>query len=312
MKQLILLPLVAILLCVHTSVVHAQIPCPKGASKTSNNFCLYIEWTGQISQTLLQSTLVLYVPGVNGNKTNVYAFQQYGTSANIAVFKDTSGQGGGGSCNANATALTLSSLSGQIIKFLINNDTVSCLIAQPLPVKIMSFDTRFMPPNTADIQWTVAMENEIDFYSIQRSINGMDWMEIGRYNPLNQNSETTHTYDFVDRALPVSQGNLYYRIVTSDYNGSVASTAVSSLKLGNEGAYASYVYPTNTNGDVYVQVADQNAYCYVMNMQGAVLKLPLDNNGTTKKIGMGYLPSGIYFLNVSSTYGREVFKILKY
>lgn len=307
--------MLAILFCIYTNAARAQLPCPTGASITANNFCIYIKWSFPISQGLLDSTDLVYVPGVNGNKTNHYRFQQVSDNSNlIDVFKDASGQGGGGSCNANTTNLTLNSLAGQIIKFLIGNDTVQCLISNPLGMKMVSFEAYRKSAGSVGIQWVTAEEQNIRYYSVQRSLNAIDWAELTQYNPQNDNSTTnTHTYDYLDRALPITQGKLYYRIVTYDYDGSQDDSKVVAVNLNSDGSTHTTVYPTLTSGPVTIQTSDPKTRVTVVNLIGQHIQVPIDDEGTIKMADMSSLAAGMYLMNITMPNGdREIVKLTKY
>ncbi|WP_165836253.1 T9SS type A sorting domain-containing protein [Taibaiella soli] len=305
--------LLTILLCIYMNAAWAQIPCPTGASITSNNFCIYIQWASPISTTLLDSTKIVYVPGLGGNKVSKYAFQQIATNNTlIDVFKDTSGQGGGGSCNANTNNISLNSLAGAIIKFLIGNDTIQCLIASPLPVQMVSFNVYRRSATTADIQWITAQEENINYFSVQRSLNAIDWQELSKYNPQNDNSTTTHTYDYIDQALP-TQAKVYYRIVTTDYNGYLTDSKVATLNITTDADGHATVYPTVTTGSVTIQTSDVKSTCSITSMLGQIVQVPIDDEGTVKIADMSSLAAGMYLLNIQSSTGdHEVVKLMKY
>lgn len=315
MKRIIKLSaMLTMLLCIYINTAKAQIPCPIGASITSNDFCIYLRWNGILSQGLLDSTRIIYVPGVNGNKINKYVFQQVATNDPLVdIFKDSTGQGGNGSCNANTNNITLNSLAGQIIQFILGLDTVQCLIVQPLPMEMMSFNVYRRSPTSAAIQWVTAKEENISYYSVQRSFNAMDWQELTQYNPQNDNSTTTHTYDYIDQALPENQAKVYYRISTFTYAGEQTDSKVATLSLTTDGSSHNTIYPTLTTGTVTIQTGDIKSTCAVTSLLGQIIQVPIDDEGTIKIADMSGLASGMYLLNIKAPDGsQEVVKLTKY
>ena len=67
------------------------------------------------------------------------------------------------------------------------------------------------------LNWVTASEEQTDYFSVRRSIDGATYSEIGRV-PAAGNSQTQRVYSFIDKNLP---GNkyLYYVVVIVDKDG---------------------------------------------------------------------------------------------
>ena len=90
--------------------------------------------------------------------------------------------------------------------------TMSCL---PLPIELLSFDV-YMIDTTVNVKWSTASESNCDYFTVERSTNGIDWKEVAQVNG-SGTSSTVHSYNTVD--LNVPYGYSYYRLKQVDYNG---------------------------------------------------------------------------------------------
>lgn len=84
----------------------------------------------------------------------------------------------------------------------------------PLPVKMNSFSCA--QKNCAvQLSWTITQDNSLMGYSVENSVNGIDWEEIGTIEA--KANAGTSDYDFIHND-PV-KGENYYRIVMTDRQG---------------------------------------------------------------------------------------------
>lgn len=85
-----------------------------------------------------------------------------------------------------------------------------------LPIELTKFDARCV--QTGDgvtIAWKSASEINNDYYTIQRSTNAIDWMDVVDVPAKGQNGQGAE-YNEVDKNV---NGVLYYRLVSTDLNG---------------------------------------------------------------------------------------------
>ena len=99
------------------------------------------------------------------------------------------------------------------------------------------------------LQWITATEVNTDYYVVERSLNAIDWQEIGKVpgitNTLNKTS-----YFFHDQYLPAAK-TLYYRTGNVNLDGMIDYSPVIAIKNSNvqsisQGYYSIYgsYYPT--------------------------------------------------------------------
>ena len=84
-----------------------------------------------------------------------------------------------------------------------------------LPIELLSFDAE-LNGDDVDVYWSVASQINNDYYSIHRSIDGYDWIEIGRIEGAG-NSNSQMDYKFIDEDPYI--GISYYKLKQTDFDG---------------------------------------------------------------------------------------------
>ena len=84
-----------------------------------------------------------------------------------------------------------------------------------LPIDLVSFEGE-CENNETELEFTVASQQNNDYFSIYRSQNTTEWSSVGEIEGAG-NTSTQMTYKWIDEN-PMS-GNNYYRLVQTDYDG---------------------------------------------------------------------------------------------
>ncbi len=94
--------------------------------------------------------------------------------------------------------------------------TFNCAI---LPVEMISFSATYnMALKQSELIWVTAVENNIAYYSVERSTDATNFSEIAKVNPYTASSKGIKNYFNVDPTPVINEIN-YYRIVTVDKDG---------------------------------------------------------------------------------------------
>lgn len=103
-----------------------------------------------------------------------------------------------------------------------------------LPIELVYFKA-ILEAHTVTLQWQTATEQNNDFMAVERSMDGRNYVEIGRVGGQG-NSWEVHNYQLTD-AQPLS-GTNYYRLRQVDYDGTATISAVVAIEVeritGNE------------------------------------------------------------------------------
>jgi hypothetical protein len=91
----------------------------------------------------------------------------------------------------------------------------TCQPLSPLPIELTTFDVKQID-NKIEITWTTATEINNDFFTIERSADGINFYEIKKIKGAG-NSSTSKHYSIYDIEPPT--GINYYRLKQTDYDG---------------------------------------------------------------------------------------------
>lgn len=114
----------------------------------------------------------------------------------------------------------------------------------PLPVELIAFDAQPTPHREVRCTWTTATELNNDFFTVERSRDGIVFHGIGEADGAGT-SYAQHTYDFDDRD-PIT-GLSYYRLRQTDFDGSSTLSRVVPVWLDAQGPVIA-VFPNPNNG----------------------------------------------------------------
>jgi len=150
----------------------------------------------------------------------------------------------------------------------------------PLPVKLVAFDVVTTELNTAKLTWVTASEENNDRFEVQRSFDGVNYLNIGTVRG-NGTTQATINYSFTDHN---SVGTiLYYRLRQVDYNGQFEFSPVRVLKgAESNGMQITALYPLpaaeNINVSVTAHKNDNNVSLQIISLNGTAI--------TTKTVGL--------------------------
>jgi hypothetical protein len=114
-----------------------------------------------------------------------------------------------------------------------------CLVPYPLPIDLLDFGGECLP-NQIRLNWETASESNNDYFSIERSVDGINWGEIGKINGAG-NSSSSRKYFLKD--LNRYQEISYYRLKQHDYSGISRTFNPISVKNCFAGNEALSIYP---------------------------------------------------------------------
>ncbi|MBL4594688.1 MAG: T9SS type A sorting domain-containing protein [Flavobacteriales bacterium] len=123
-----------------------------------------------------------------------------------------------------------------------------------LPVTLISFEAEI--DNTAvKLTWKTSAEINNDFFTIERSQNGLDFEEIGEI-PGNGNSNATKEYDLFDDS-PL-MGTSYYRLKQTDFDGKFEYIDLLAVNFNqdDDGICTLHVYPNPCVGSCTIDLKD--------------------------------------------------------
>lgn len=177
-----------------------------------------------------------------------------------------------------------------------------------LPVKLTSFHA-YKEKGKGVLRWSTTSGNDLSYFEIQRSEDGMNWTKIGEvFRALNTSGEKDIIYSFTDENP--SSGVNYYRLkqVLSGHKFILSKTAVIHFS-GNPSARS--VYPNPTKDFVYVKDLSLNETILVFDNMGKLL-IRQKARSATEQIDLSKMMTGTYQVLIINNAGQtDSFKILK-
>lgn len=114
----------------------------------------------------------------------------------------------------------------------------------PLPIELLHFNAEGTPERIVRCSWSTATETNNDFFTIERSRDGISFEAIGEV-PGAGNSTIPRNYEWPDRAPYAGLG--YYRLRQTDFNGSSTVSHVVPVRLDVHGPVVA-VFPNPNHG----------------------------------------------------------------
>jgi len=181
-------------------------------------------------------------------------------------------------------------------------------VSTPLPILFSGFEVA-NEDCKALLNWHTAMEQNNDYFSVERSQDGRNFQVIGKVEAVG-NSNETQNYHFVD-AYPLIGSN-YYRIVQIDLNGSRHSSVIKHLDFDCNNKGFIKVYPTITKGLLYVDMPKgyEQAKISMVDMNGRRVIADIPTAGLNRRLRISSVAAGVYFLRIEHNSEVEAFKIV--
>jgi len=126
----------------------------------------------------------------------------------------------------------------------------------PLPINLLNFNAHYNNRKVSTY-WTTVSELENDYFTVERSRDGIFFNEIGIIQGAG-NSSIELNYQFTDKTP--FKGISYYRLKQTDYNGSVSYSEIRSILIDKNGleiiVLESEFYVLSKNYPVQIGVYD--------------------------------------------------------
>jgi hypothetical protein len=114
----------------------------------------------------------------------------------------------------------------------------------PLPIELISFNA-ISNNNLVDLNWITASETNNDYFSIEKSHDGLSFENIGNVAGAG-NSNTTLHYSYIDND-PFNNIS-YYRLKQTDFNGKFTYSGIVSVSGSKEDNLSMKVSQSTNNG----------------------------------------------------------------
>jgi hypothetical protein len=201
--------------------------------------------------------------------------------------------------NTNCSPIGLNPFAGGISEghsnfSLLVIDPIDC--TTPLPITLLFFDA-LAKERKVYLKWATASEINNDFFTIERSKNGLEWEKVVNVKGAGFSS-TLLNYDAIDHE-PYS-GISYYRLKQTDFDGQYAYSNIRAVNIDSDKDIVK-IYPNPTNDRFYIVTSGDTDYnVSILDAYGKTIFS--DNN--SKEISTQGLASGMYVVRIIFTDGE--------
>jgi len=187
-----------------------------------------------------------------------------------------------------------------------------------LPVELISFTANYSN-NAVQLNWTTAAELNNDYFTIERSADGIHFETIIQ-TPGQGNSSVIVNYTEYD--YNPLDGISYYRLKQTDFDGKFEYSniiGVNTSLLKSENTVNVFPNPFSLNGGLLnIQVndfdAEENINIRVIDITGRIIYESTESSGSESFIRTiqfeNNITKGTYFVIISNTYEQQVNKLL--
>ncbi len=177
-----------------------------------------------------------------------------------------------------------------------------------LPVTIFNFQANKIN-NTVQLQWQTASEQNSDYFTIERSSNGIQFSSLARVAAAG-NSQTLKNYSYTDND-PLEATNLY-RLKEVDLDGKFKFSKVVKIEMQNNNKVHIYPNPAINNALLLLDKPAKKAVINIFTSKGQLIKRILIPDGLTKvTIDITSFAKGNYTIRIVNHETEETLKMLK-
>jgi hypothetical protein len=188
---------------------------------------------------------------------------------------------------------------------LFNSQFMIGAINNPLPVNLVSF-TGISKEENANLFWSTASEINNEGFSIERSLDGKYFIEIG-FVKGSINSNQIMNYNFTDNKVFLNHKMAYYRLKQLDLDGKFDYSKIISVITGKTPNDQVVVYPNPITDHLFVEIEtfENTTSKFVMtDLTGKIVReVSINLNAGFNKFnieGINDLTNGLYFVTVLS------------
>lgn len=127
----------------------------------------------------------------------------------------------------------------------------------PLPIQLVKFEAKAVAEKKiVELFWQTATEINNDFFTLEKSKDGRNFIEFKRVPSKNGNSRVTNDYFEID--TEPMRGLSYYRLKQTDIDGTFTYSKIVAVYFEGENSEGGFLlYPNPAESDINIQIFDK-------------------------------------------------------
>ncbi len=181
-------------------------------------------------------------------------------------------------------------------------------IQSPLPIKLLAFGVK-NEKEVVDLIWSTASETNNDFFTLERSIDGFNFLPIGNVDGAG-NSNIVLSYLFVDKK-PLD-GLSYYRLKQTDFDGLTSFSDIVAVRRSGDHQIIIEAGPNPTKDILHLLCSGSTNFSpELYELDGRLIKrFPIISSGMVD-LDISDLTKGVYLLRITTNNEHKSLRIVK-
>ena len=185
----------------------------------------------------------------------------------------------------------------------------------PLPIELLYFDAVYNG-KSVDTKWSTASETNNDYFTVERSTDGINYSIINTVKSNAQGGNSTTQLNYTLNDATVKTGTYYYRLKQTDLNGIYNYSNIVPVTITNETDVFNVVPnpATNSVDIMYVVYDDVPSLLKILDDQGKLVYSEQIQNIRGKRkhtINLSNYSNGLYFIRLTTTAKTYSVKLMK-
>jgi hypothetical protein len=191
--------------------------------------------------------------------------------------------------------------------FNVPDDTVIVYrVCTTLPVGFISFDAENLNNQFIELHWATEWEKNNNYFSIERSKDGISWEPIGEIRSKGNNNQTKE-YNYLDYT-PMNGIN-YYRLKQIDIDGAIQYSGLVKVYFGITSNMVE-MYPNPSTGYIYFKNPTSTSNQFQVTIRDMYSRVIMDQQlffeqHSEKMIDLQQLAEGMYLIELVNTQTME-------
>ncbi len=182
----------------------------------------------------------------------------------------------------------------------------------PLPIELINFKAEWANSQhtLANINWKTASELNNDFFAVERSVDAINFEQIGIVQGAG-NSSVILDYVFLDDK-PLQNKTSYYRLKQTDFDGANSYSTIASLTISGDLDMTVYPNPASNEINFNSNNYEGELSVTITDVSGKLISIKTININKMELVSFSVteLAEGVYFLNVQTDSEFKQYKIV--
>jgi len=181
------------------------------------------------------------------------------------------------------------------------NGTAHYTLGTPLDVSLTSFEVT-SENRTVQLSWETATETNNDYFTLERSLDAVNWETIQKIEGAGTSLET-NTYSYTDKDIESKMA--YYRLSQTDFDGTTSDYSVRAVKIEKSTPSTALVIGPNPSSEfAHVMVMpDEKGEVTVSTLSGQIIDIDYQESETGLILDVRNVDTGVYIVKVNENSG---------